>query len=263
MASRADRYELYYWPFIPGRGEYVRLVFEAAGVPYDDVARRPESEGGGVPALKRFLAGSEAGALPFAPPFLRHGKVVVAQTAVVCDYVAARHGLAPADPGERAAALQYALTVADLVAEAHDTHHPIAVGAYYHEQKAEARKRSVAFVSQRLPKFLAYFERVLQRNEAGRGRHLLGDTLTHPDLALFQTLEGLAFAFPRSFAHVTADTPRVLALREAVRSHERLAAYLRSERRMPFNEHGIFRHYPELDGPDGPDGPDGRGAEGA
>lgn len=248
MSARGEApYELFYWPFIPGRGEFVRLVFEAAGVPYDDVARRPEAEGGGVPALRRFLEGSEPGTLPFAPPFLRHGAVVVAQTAVICDYVGGRHGLASADPAGRLAALQHALTVADLVAETHDTHHPIAVGEYYEAQKEEARKRAAAFVGERLPKFLGYFDRVLQRNAEGGGRHLVGAALTYADLSLFQLLEGLTYAFPRAFARVTADTPRLLALRDGVRAHERIAAYLASARRMPFNQHGIFRHYDELD----------------
>jgi glutathione S-transferase len=242
------RYELYYWPFIPGRGELVRLVFEAAGVPYDDVARLPEPAGGGVAALKRFLAGHEEGALPFAPPFLRHGGLVLAQTAAICDYVASRHGLAPADPAGRALALQHALTVADLITEAHETHHPIAVSAYYEEQAVEAKKRAAAFVDQRLPRFLGYFERVLERSADDEGPRLVGAGLTYADLSLFQALEGLAYAFPRAFARVSDRTPLVRALRERVRGHERVAAYLASERRLPFNQHGIFRHYPELDG---------------
>jgi len=248
LGDDAETYELYYWPFIPGRGEFVRLVFEAAGVPYDDVARLPEESGGGVPALKRFLEGKEAGPLPFAPPFLRHGPLVLAQTTAICDYVAARHGLVPLDPPSRAVALQHALTVADLVAETHDTHHPIAVSAYYEEQREEAKKRAAAFVGQRLPKFLGYFERVLERSGGGEGPHLVGQGLSYPDLSLFQALEGLAYAFPRALERVTDRTPHLRELRDRVRGHERVAAYLASDRRMPFNQHGIFRHYPELDG---------------
>ena len=35
-------YELLYWPGIPGRGEFIRLAFEAAGVSYKDTANESE-----------------------------------------------------------------------------------------------------------------------------------------------------------------------------------------------------------------------------
>jgi glutathione S-transferase len=237
-------YELYYWPEIPGRGEFVRLVLEEAGVPYLDVARQPPAEGGGVEAVVAFYAGGHAGHPVFAPPVLKQGDFVLAQTAAICDFLGRRHGLAPADEAGAAHALELQLTIADLVGEVHDTHHPISAALYYEQQKAAAKKRAAHFGGERLPRFLGYFERVLRENGGGV---LVGNALSHADLALFQALEGLAYAFPRAFASASAALPGVSALRERVRARPRIAAYLASERRLPFNEQGIFRHYPELD----------------
>jgi glutathione S-transferase len=237
-------YELYYWPTIPGRGEFVRLVLEEAGAPYVDVGRRPRKEGGGIEAVIAFYAGKSAGHPVFAPPVLKHGDVVLAQAAAICHFLGRRHGLAPADEAGEAHALELQLTISDLVDEVHDTHHPISASLYYEDQKPEAKRRAAHFVADRLPRFLAYFERALRH--AG-GDFLLGASISHPDLSLFQALEGLAYAFPRAFAKASATTPGLLALRERVRDRPRIAAYLASERRMPFNQDGIFRHYPELD----------------
>jgi glutathione S-transferase len=175
---------------------------------------------------------------------LRQGDFVLAQTSAICDFLGRRHGLAPADAAGAAHALELQLTLADLVGEAHDTHHPISAMLYYEQQKAAAKKRAAHFVSERLPRFLGYFERVLQQNGGGV---LAGSDLSHADLSLFQALEGLAYAFPRGFASASAATPGVVALRERLRERPRIAAYLASERRLPFNQQGIFRHYPELD----------------
>lgn len=240
----SDRYELYYWPFIPGRGEFPRLMLEATDTPYDDVARRPEEEGGGVPALQRFLGGQVTGLRPYAPPFLVAAGHTIAQTVNICAWLAPRLGLVPDDEGARLAARQHALTLADLVDEAHDVHHPITSGMYYEEQKQAAKAAAGAFLDQRLPKFLGYFEAVLQDNG---GEWLVGDALSYPDLSLFHTLEGLAYAFPNGFARVSGDTPGLLGLRDRVRALPKVAAYLDSDRRLAFNQHGIFRHYPELD----------------
>lgn len=233
--------ELYYWPEIPGRGEFVRLVLEDAGVEYIDVARLPDEEGGGYAALERVLAGP--GMPPFAPPILRTGALVIAQTANICRFLGERHGLAPAGEGPRAQALQLQLTVADLVAEVHDTHHPISVESTYELQQPEALQRAAAFRKHRLGKFLHYFERVLEHG----GDYCFGAACTYPDLALFQVIEGIAYAFPHAFARVSAKTPRLLALRDRVAARPRLAEYLASPRRLRFSEQGIFRHYPELD----------------
>jgi len=240
-------YELFYWPSLPGRGEFIRLVLEDAGAPYVDVARLPEDQGGGVAAILRLLRGAHEGLLPLAPPILRVGGLTLAQVANICQFLAPRVGLSPADEAGRIAANQLQLTVADLVSEVHDTHHPISTGSYYEEQKDAARARAAAFLEQRLERFLGYFERVLDRNREGAGQQLVGAAISYVDLSMFQVLEGLAYAFPNAFARASVAIPRLLALRERVRQRPRLAAYLASDRRTAFNESGIFRHYPELD----------------
>jgi glutathione S-transferase len=236
-------YDLFYWPGIPGRGEFIRLVLEESGAPYRDLGRLPRKKGGGVEAILKVLK-SAGQAPPFAVPALRHGKLLVSQTATICRYLAERHRLVPKALASRLHADQLQLTVADLVSEAHDTHHPISVGLYYRDQKKEARARSAAFITHRVPKFLDYFERVLAQ---GKGKYLLGRSFSYVDLSLFQVLEGLAYAFPRAFARTSQRCPRCLELREAVRARPRMRAYLASDRRLAFNEDGIFRHYPELD----------------
>jgi glutathione S-transferase len=237
-------YELYYWPTIPGRGEFVRLVLEEAGAPWVDVGRRPRAEGGGVEAVLALYAGRREGHPIFAPPVLVHGDLVLAQTAAICHFLGRRHGLAPDDEAGSAHALELQLTIADLVDEVHDTHHPISASLYYEDQKREAKRRAAHFVDERLPRFLQHFERVLRHERHGG---LVGTSPSHADLSLFQALEGLAYAFPRAFARASEATPRLLELRERVRARPRIAAYLASDRRMPFNQEGIFRHYPELD----------------
>ena len=240
-------YELYYWPTIQGRGEFVRLALEAAGVAYVDVARGKESDGLGVPALMRLMNGETTERPPFAPPFLRAGDLWIGQTANILHYIGAHHGLAPDDEGGRLWAHQLQLTIADLVDEAHDTHHPIAGSLYYEDQKDEARRRAAEFRKLRIPKYLGYFERVLQRNPAG-DRHLVGDHLTTCDLSLFQVVAGLRYAFPRATSGLAKEFPRVAAtVHDAVATHPLVAAYLASDRRIPFNENGVFRHYAELD----------------
>lgn len=240
----AEPYELYYWPILPGRGEFVRLVLEEAAVPYVDVARLPEEEGGGFKPLLAFVQGERPGQPAYAPPILVHGELVLAQSAVICAYLGERHGLAPDEPGKRMQALQLQLTIADVTDEAHDTHHPISAALYYEDQKDAAREASRNFLEQRLPRFVDYFERVLERNG---GQWLVGDALTYADLSLFQLLEGLAYAFPKSFAQVAESKPLLLDLRDRVAKRPRIAAYLACDRRLAFNEHGVFRYYPELD----------------
>jgi glutathione S-transferase len=237
-------YELYYWPMIPGRGEFVRLVLEEAGASYVDVARLPDEEGGGMQALTPFIRGERPGLPAYAPPILVHGDFVLAQTAAICAYLGERHGLAPDGPQERAQTLQLQLTIADVVDEAHDTHHPVSAALYYEDQQEAARQAAKQFLDQRLPRFLPYFERVLEHRG---GQWLNGDELSYADLSLFQLLEGLAYAFPRGLAKATESTPLLLAHRARVAARPRIAAYLASDRRLGFNEHGIFRRYPELD----------------
>lgn len=234
------RYELYYWPGIQGRGEFVRLALEDAGAAYVDVARRPR----GMAAMSKFLENRSVKRPPLAPPFLKAGKLVIAQTANILFFLGPRLGLAPKDEAARLWAHQLQLTIADWVAEVHDTHHPVASSLYYEEQKREAKRRAEIFRVERQPKFLSYFEEVLERNG---GRVFIGNAISYVDLSLFQMIEGLRYAFPRAMAKHESKYPRVTALRERTAARPRLAAYLASARRLPFNQEGIFRHYPELD----------------
>jgi glutathione S-transferase len=238
------RYELYYWPSIPGRGEFVRLALEEAGADYVDVARG-SGKGLGVPALMELLQGKEVEHPPYAPPYLKAGKLLIGQTANILLYLGEQHGLAPATAAGRLWANQLQLTIADFVDETHDTHHPIGNGLYYEDQKPEAKRRAAEYLKARAPKYLGYFERVLERNKPGR--FLVGQKISYPDLSLFQLVEGLGYAFPRAMTGLAKKHPLVMALRDRVAARPRLKAYLASDRRLPFNEHGLFRHYPELD----------------
>lgn len=241
---KSTPYALYYWPSIPGRGEFVRLVLEQAGAPYEDVARQSKKSGGGYEAIFKMLEEASPGLRPFAVPVLVHGKVRLAQMANICAYLGARHDLAPTDEIARYEAMQLQLTIADLVGETHDTHHPIGVHLYYADQQAEAIRRARGFVDQRMGKYLRYFETVLQENG---GEWLIGDALSYVDLSINQLLRGLAYAFPRAFASLSAELPSLLGLRDRVDALPKIAAYRASYRCLPFNEDGIFRHYPELD----------------
>jgi glutathione S-transferase len=249
----AAEYDLYYWPSIQGRGEFVRVALEDAGASYRDVARLSAAEGGGVPALKKFLEGDGAGGLPFAPPFLKHGDRVIAQTANILQYLGPRLGLVPDDEGARLFAHQLQLTVMDFLSEVHDVHHPIAVSLYYEDQQPEARRRATHLLAERIPKYMRYFEKVLgaDPDSAGRTRFLLGSTLSYVDLSLFQVVAGLQYAFPKAVVTLAQVIPGLMQLARRVSERPNLAAYLASTRRIPFNQQGVFRHYPELDAPGG------------
>jgi glutathione S-transferase len=240
-------YELFYWPGIQGRGEFVRLAFEAAGMAYVDVGRLPESHGGGAGAIVRLLEEPGPWLTPLGPPALRHGKVLVAQTAAVLQYLAPRVGLVPRDEASQLRAHQIQLTIADLVAEVHETHHPVAVSLYYEDQRREAARCAETFVRERMPMFLGYLDRALDSNRAGRGRWLVGRGLSYVDLSTFQVVAALRYAFPRAMARHERRVTRLGTLHDRIAALPRLAAYLASERRIPFNEAGIFRHYSELD----------------
>jgi glutathione S-transferase len=235
------RYELYYWPTIQGRGEFVRLALEDAGADYVDVARVDGAGRAGVLAL---LNGEEIERPPYAPPFLKAGKLIIGQTANILLYLGDKIGLAPKAEAGRLWAHQLQLTITDWVLETHDTHHPISNSLYYEDQKPEAKRRTEKYLELRAPKYLGYYEKIIQRN--GKG-HLVGAKVTYPDLSLFQMVEGLRYAFPNAMAKLEKSYPRVVALHDEVKERPRLKAYLASPRRIPFNEMGIFRHYPELD----------------
>lgn len=236
--SKSDVYELYYWPGIQGRGEFVRLALEEAGASYVDVARGP----GG---MKKMLAGLEAkGSHPFAPPYLKSGKLVIWQVANILSYLGPRHGLVPKDESAQFTARSLQLTITDFIKEVHDTHHPIASSLYYEDQKKEANAYSKTFLAERVPKYMGFFESTLAGHKA---KHVLGKSLSYVDLSLFQCVEGLRYAFPKAMKKFEKKIPRVIAVRDLVAARPRIAKYLSSDRRIPFNKDGIFRHYAELD----------------
>ncbi len=250
MKTRKPKYELFYWPSIQGRGEFVRLALEEAGAPYADVARLTKKEGGGMDAMFALLKGkglAKGQIQPFAPPFLRSGRILVAQVANVLQFLGPRLGLVPADQASRLEAHQLQLTVTDFVAEVHDTHHPVSTAMYYEDQKKEAKENARNFLSERMPKFLGYFEAVLAANKKSKGRHLLGARLSYVDLSAFQVIEGLRYAFPRALGRFEKKIPRLVELRDRVGERPNLKAYAASGRRIAFNEDGIFRRYPKLD----------------
>jgi len=238
-------YELYYWDGIQGRGEFVRLALEEAGTDYIDITRQ-SGGGGGLGAMFEIMESESEPHIPFAPPFLKDGDLIIPHVANILFYLGPKLGLAPEDEGLRYVVNGLQLTVTDFVAEVHDTHHPIDTSLYYEDQKKEAKARSAAFIRERIPKFLGYFERVLQRNPEGPD-HIVGDALTYVDLSLFQVIEGLDYAFPKAMANRKTEYPALLALHDAVAKRPNTARYLKSSRRLAFSEEGIFRHYPELD----------------
>jgi len=236
------RYQLYYWPTIQGRGEFIRLALEEAGADYVDVARKGAR---GIAAMKRILEDKRAVRPPFAPPFLKAGHLVIAQTAEILFYLGARLNLAPRDEAGRLWAHQLQLTISDLAVEIHDTHHPVSGWLYFEEQIPSALRRSKDFWRYRVPKFLGYFERVLQRNG---GRYAVGRRLSYVDLSLFQIVEGLRYAFPKRMKRFEKKVPGLIALHDRVAKRPRIKAYLDSDRRIPFSQWGIYRYFKELDG---------------
>jgi glutathione S-transferase len=224
-------YELYYWPGLPGRGEFIRLVLEQAGQPYRDVG--PESGVEAVVAMRNTRAG-------FAPPFLKDEALVLAQVPAICYYLGQKHGLVPEDPAGSARVSQLFLSVMDVVTEVHDTHHPISVALAYEAQKTEAKHRASEFLSARLENWMGFFVETMTDNE-----WLVSNTLSISDLALFQLVEGLAYAFPNGSRQLVPV--ELKDHQQRVANLPGLADYLGSSRRQAFNENGIFRRYPELD----------------
>jgi glutathione S-transferase len=231
------KYELYYWPGIQGRGEYVRLALEEAGADYADVARER-----GTSAMMRMM--EDGRTPPFAPPFLKAGKLLIGQTANILLYLGVRHGLAPKSEAPRLFVHQLQLTVTDFVLEIHDTHHPLGPSLHYEDQRQPAKKRTEEFWKERVPKYLGYFERLLERSG---GAYLTGRRLTYMDLSLFQIVAGLRYAFPKRMKAFEGEIPGLVDLHDRVAARPNIKAYLKSDRRIPFNEEGIFRRYKELD----------------
>ena len=239
-------YELYYWPGIQGRGEFVRLALEAAGARYLDVALVPEHRGGGSVAILKMLASSRERRPPFAVPVLKAGRRLIAQTPLILYYLGRRHRLAPADEAGSIWTLQLQLTISDLYLEIFHTHHPLGDGYAYEEQRAAAKRRTKDFLTVRLPKFVSYFERVLERNSR-RGLWMVGNRLSYADLSMAQVIAGLRYAFPLATRRALSRRPRLRALHDAVFALPRVADYVASGRRCAFNNEDLFRHYPVLD----------------
>ena len=232
------RYELYYWPMIQGRGEFVRLALAEAGADYVDVARSK----GGMDKMMAVIAGKRTATPPFAPPFLKAGDLIVSHVANILMFLGERHGLAPKSQSGRVWLHGLQLTITDIVAEVHDTHHPLGPDLYYEDARAAAKRRTDGFWKGRVPKYLGYFERRLQR-----GPYIAGRRLTYVDLSLFQLVEGLRYAFPKRMARLEKKLPKLVALHDRVAQRPRIKAYLASQARIAFNEEGIFRRYKPLD----------------
>jgi glutathione S-transferase len=234
------RYQLFYWPEIQGRGEFVRLALEDAGADYDDVARTSA----GMDRMMAMMRGPREKRPPYAPPFLKAGKLVVAQVAEILFYLGPKLKLAPKSEADRLWLHQLQLTVTDFVKEVHDTHHPVGAGLYYEDQKEEAKRYAQGFLDERAPKYLGYFETVLKRSG---GPWLLGRRFSYVDLSMFQLVEGMRYAFPKGAARIEKKVPGLIGVHDRAMKRPRVKAYLASKRRIPFNESGIFRNYPELD----------------
>ncbi len=233
-------YDFWYWPTIAGRGEFVRLTLEACGIAYRDCARHE-----GADALVADMADHARGPA-FAPPYLGIDGATIAQTANILFYLSERHECGPSGMKSRYWLAQLQLTIMDLVAEAHDVHHPVGVDLYYEDQKAESLRRARGFRRDRIPKFLDYFERAMASD---RSEWLAGGRWSHADLSLFHLIAGLRYAFPLRMATLMPGYPQLAALYDRVAALPELQDYLSSDRRLPFSQEDVFRHYPELDAP--------------
>ncbi|KAI9326723.1 putative glutathione S-transferase [Obelidium mucronatum] len=227
--------QLFYWPTIQGRGEFVRLLLEETKTDYEDVAR---SGAEGLKAMRDAMSSGDPSLVqPLSPPFVKiDGLPVVFHVANILLVLGNRLGLGGKTEDERVVVNQLQLSIADLVSEIHDGHHPIAVSLYYEDQKQEAARRTVHLVTERIPKYLKYFESILVKNSLN---WLVGDGITYVDLSMFQVLVGLEYAFPKAMTRLSQEIPCLMKLKDS--------EYLASTRRIPFNENGIFRHYSELD----------------
>ncbi|EME87271.1 uncharacterized protein MYCFIDRAFT_209463 [Pseudocercospora fijiensis CIRAD86] len=249
-------YELLYHPGIPGRGEFIRLAFEAAGVPYTDIANEDHKNGYAEVqqvCMNDGIESSDGNPPVFSPPALRvrdgEKALVISQTPNILIYLGEKLGLVPAGD-EKFYVQQLALTALDLNNEIHDTHHPIAASKYYEDQKDAALEKAKDLRATRIPKFFKYFERQLKWNSsAGQHKYLVGDRLTYADLTVWQILDGAKYAFPKELEVRRKEFPELLGtFYESVKEEEGIKEYLASERRLKYSM-GVFRYYPELDRP--------------
>ncbi|QIW96113.1 hypothetical protein AMS68_001631 [Peltaster fructicola] len=250
-------YELLYHPQIPGRGEFIRLAFEAVGVSYTDVANDKKDGYSEVQSIcmNDEINSSDGNPPILAPPALRvpgagpdGTALILAQTPNILFYLGEKLGLVSTAEADKYHTYQLVLTALDLNNEIHDSHHPIAPSAYYEDQSAEALKKAADVRNARLPKFFSYFERSLQHNHTnGGGKFLIGGRLSIADTTVWQVLDGAYFAFPNEMAARKAEYPELLdTFYNSVKQEPHLKQYLASGRRRAYGM-GVFRHYPELD----------------
>lgn len=251
-SSKDVPYELIYWPGIPGRGEHIRLALEEAGATYTDSAHQKDGINSVLSQIDAKNLGDASNPPPLAPPILKHGDLLISQTSNILMYLAPRLGLVPSAEEDEDAIYKInalALTALDgLSNEPHDCHHPVATSLYYEDQKTESKRKSQDYIANRLPKFLGYFERVLQGEASKGGKWLYGGNFTYADLVLYQCLDGVKFAFPNATKRIEKEGKfgKVFELHRAVQERPKIKEYLASERRQKYSQ-GIYRHYPELD----------------
>ncbi len=239
-------YELYYHASIQGRGEFVRLALEEGGASYTDIGRQLAEQGGGQQAVLAMMGDAGGDRPPFAPPILKDGDYLVSHTANILMYVGNHIGLAPADEQQRHWLHGLQLTITDFIKDVHDTHHPLSNALFYEEQKDEAAAANEKFHELRVPKYFGYFEIVIARNSSASG-WLVGDALSYGDTSIYHLVEGMNYAWPKRWASVAGNYPGMCQIRNRVAARPNIQSYLASERRIPFNTNGVFRHYPELD----------------
>ncbi|MXO64197.1 glutathione S-transferase [Altericroceibacterium endophyticum] len=234
-------YDFWYWPTLPGRGDFIRYPLEAAQIPYTDCARDAED---GFAAVAEHLEAKQ-GCHAFAVPLLETGSESIAQTANILLFLNQEHGLGPSDAAGMRYLNQLQCDIADITEEVHAVHHPISTAFYYEDQRDAAIQSAEKFREQRIPKYLAHFERIANAHD---GDWLLeGDSWSTGDTSIAYLLDGLHFMFPLRMAALQSDYPTIHQIQQKTFALEYLDAYRASDRCAAFGTEGIFRNYPELD----------------
>lgn len=218
----SETWKLYYWDMCPGRGEYVRIVFEEAGVQFledrDNI-------------LEKVIKGGMEGFPAFAPPVITRGDFKLSQTPVICEYLGKHFNLYPASDTDVWHARQINLTIHDFQADGRNVFHAKQFTASYFGQEAETQGHIDWFRKERLPRWLLYFEKLLQANDNGRS-FVIGDKLTYVDLGLLQVLRNAANQFSDEW--IKMDIPLIKAFKQRMEARPNLAAYFKSDRCQPF-----------------------------
>lgn len=235
-------YQLWYWPDIPGRGEFIRLPMEAAGIAYSEPARTAADGLAAVAAYLETLDQQPA----FAVPLLDTGSEQIAQTPNILAFLGEEHGIGPAGAAQRRYLNQLQIDMADFAEEMHSTHHPVSAYLYYEDQKAEAARVAEAFRTDRVGKYLAHFERAARTSD---GDWLVGDEWSCGDTSMAQLLDGLCYAFPRRMAILAPEFRKLQTIRRKISALAGIVSYRQSSRWQAFNQEGLLRHYPEHDAP--------------